>query len=71
VEATSGVASLVVEMESADLGTNLGFLFTIFAVTWAGFFAYIFVISRRQRDLQRTVSTLTALSDKADVRDKQ
>ena len=71
VEATGGVASLVVEMESADLGTNLGFLFTIFAVTWAGFFAYIFVISSRQRDLLRTVSTLPALSDKADVRDKQ
>ena len=71
VEATGGVASLVIEMESADLGTNLGFLFTIFAITWAGFFAYIFVMSRRQRDLERAVSTLTELSNETDVQNKQ
>ena len=61
VRAEGGVALSVVERESADLETNLGFLFAIFAVTWAGFFAYIFVMSRRQRDLQHEIASLRAL----------
>ncbi len=48
----------VVERESGRLETNLGYLFALYTATWAAFFAYIFYLSRRQRDLQREVARL-------------
>ena len=36
---------------------NLGFLFSVFIVTWAGFFGYIFLMSRRQREIRREINT--------------
>jgi CcmD family protein len=44
-----------------DPDPNLGFLFGVFIVTWAGFFGYAFVISRRQRELQREIAALRAI----------
>lgn len=41
--------------------TNLGYLFAIYIVTWAGFFAYMFLVSRRQRDLEREIRQLRQL----------
>lgn len=58
VTSENGVATGVVEKESGKLETNLAFLFAVFAVTWAGFFAYIFYMSRKQRDLQREIARL-------------
>lgn len=58
VTSENGVAISVVERESGKLETSLGFLFAVFAVTWAGFFAYIFFVSRKQRELQREISRL-------------
>lgn len=58
VVSQNGVASSVVERESGKLETNLSYLFAVFAVTWAGFFAYIFYISRKQRELQKEVARL-------------
>lgn len=58
VVSQNGIASSVVERESGKLETNLTFLFAVFAVTWAGFFAYIFFISRKQRELQKEVARL-------------
>ncbi|MBI2965518.1 MAG: CcmD family protein [Chloroflexi bacterium] len=41
--------------------TNLGYLFAIYIITWAGFFAYMFLVSRRQRDLEREIRQLRQL----------
>ena len=67
VRAEGGVALSVVERESADLETNLGFLFVIFAVTWAGFFAYAYFVSRRQRELRRDIDALLQMPDDPDA----
>ena len=61
----NGVALSVVELESGRLETNLGFLFAVFAIMWAGFFAYIFFVSRKQRELQTVVARLRARLDEA------
>ncbi len=60
VTSQNGVALSVVERESGKLETNLSYLFAVFAITWAGFFAYIFFVSRNQRELQRQVARLRA-----------
>jgi len=49
----AGVAS-----EHGGTDSNLGFLFAAFAVTWAGFFGYVFYVALRQRDLRREVRAL-------------
>ena len=44
---------------------NLPYLFAVFFVTWAGFFAYVFYSSRRQRQMEREIETLkSALGDR-------
>ena len=63
VTSQNGVALSVVEHEGGKLETNLGFLFAVFAITWAGFFAYIFFLSRKQRVLQREIALLRASLD--------
>ena len=66
VTSQNGVVLSVVERESGRLETNLAFLFAVFAVTWAGFFAYMFFMSRKQRELQREVARLKATLDQMD-----
>ncbi|MCH7593361.1 MAG: CcmD family protein [Chloroflexi bacterium] len=58
VSIKDGIASAVVNREQGDLEQNLGFLFAIYLVTWAGFFFYIFIVSRRQNDLARDIQAL-------------
>lgn len=58
VTVRDGVTTAVVDREQGDLERNLGFLFAIYLVTWAGFFAYIFIVSRRQNDLAREIKSL-------------
>ncbi len=50
----------VVLQEGASDGpeANLSYLFAAFAIIWALFFAYLFVISRRERELRREVEEL-------------
>ena len=60
VTSENGVALSVVDKEEGRLETNLSYLFAVFAITWAGFFAYIFFISRKQRELQKQVARLQA-----------
>jgi CcmD family protein len=60
VTVTNGVASAVVDRDQGDLERNLGYLFAIYLVTWAGFFAYIFIMSRKQGDLAREINALKA-----------
>ncbi len=51
------------QVDNTNTNTNLGFLFAIYIITWAGFFAYIFVVSRRQRSLEREIDRLQRLLD--------
>ena len=62
VRSEGGVAGSVVVSESGRLETNLGFLFAIYMVTWAAFFAYVFVMSRRQRDLHGQIEQMKELA---------
>ena len=58
-------APLLQEGEDSDPEAFLPFLFAVYIITWAGFFAYAFLMSRRQRDLHREVEALKmALADK-------
>ena len=58
VRVENGEARTIVTRESGRLETNLGYLFAVFAVSWAAFFAYIFLMSGRQRDLERQIAQL-------------
>ncbi len=37
---------------------NLSYLFAAFGITWLGFFAYLYVVSRRERELRREIEEL-------------
>ena len=54
----NGVALSVVEREEGKLETNLGYMFAVFAITWALFFAYILYMGRKQRVLQHEITRL-------------
>jgi len=58
VTVKDGIATVVVDREQGNLELNLGFLFAIYLVTWSGFFAYIFIVSRKQNDLSREINAL-------------
>ncbi len=38
--------------------SELPWLFAVFFVTWATFFAYVFIMSRRQREMQREIDAM-------------
>jgi CcmD family protein len=40
------------------LSQNLGFLFAAFAVTWIGFFGYLFFVRRLLRDTRERLALL-------------
>ena len=42
---------------------ELPWLFAVYAITWAAFFAYVFFMSRRQREMQREIDTLKRAID--------
>ena len=44
-----------------DPDPNLGYLFGVYMVTWAGFFGYAFMMSRRQREMQGEIAALRAI----------
>ena len=47
--------------------SELPWLFAVFFVTWATFFAYVFIMSRRQREMQRELDALKrALAERED-----
>ena len=37
---------------------NLPFLYAVYTITWAAFFGYIFLLSRRQREMRREMEAL-------------
>lgn len=46
------------ETEGKSPEAQLPFLFAVFFLTWAAFFAYTFVMSRRQREMLREIEAL-------------
>ena len=46
------------EADDRESEANLPYLFAVFIVTWAAFFAHVFVMSRRQREMQREIEAL-------------
>ncbi len=41
-----------------DAEANLPYLFAVYIITWAAFFAYVFYLSRRQRDMRSEIEAL-------------
>ncbi len=65
--ATGPTATAPSPQEAADSDPEayLPYLFAVYAVTWAAFFGYIFLISRKQREMQQELTALrAALQDK-------
>ena len=48
---------------SAFNESPLPFLFTVYTITWAAFFAYAFYVNRRQRELRREIEELRKASE--------
>jgi CcmD family protein len=44
--------------ESGDPETNLPYLFAVYSITWIAFFAYLYYMSQRQRNLRSEVEEL-------------
>lgn len=44
--------------EDYDPEANLPYLFAVFMVTWAGLFGFVFVMTRRRREMQSELNTL-------------
>jgi len=66
----SGLASAATNGSVLGPNSNLGFLFAIYLITWAGFFGYSFIVSRRQRSLEREIDALRALLQEQDSSQK-
>ena len=49
---------VVAQEQDSDPEANLPFLFAVYIITWGGFFAYAFAMSRRQREMQRELDAL-------------
>ncbi len=45
---------------------NLGYLFAAFAIAWAGVFAYILFIARKQGQIKRDIDQLKQMLDKGE-----
>lgn len=57
-----GQASQVTaQVDNTNANSNLGYLFAVYIITWAGFFGYIFIVSRRQRSLEHEIDRLEGL----------
>ena len=62
--AADGAGAVVAADESPDLPqqrrgeAELPWLFAVYAITWAAFFGYVFVMSRRQREMRAEIAAL-------------
>jgi CcmD family protein len=65
VSSENGIATSVVEREEGKLETSLGYLFAVFAITWALFFVYVLYVGRKQRVLQHEIARLKGASHPA------
>ena len=44
--------------QDSDPEANLPYLFAVYTVTWVAFFAYLFYLSQKQRDLHSEIEAL-------------
>ena len=51
------------QTNSAFDESPLPFLFAVYTITWAAFFAYAFYVNRRQRELRREIEELRKASE--------
>ena len=49
---------VVPQQQEEESDSELPWLFAVFAITWAAFFGYVFVMSRRQQEMQREIEAL-------------
>ncbi len=54
--------------EGSSPEANLPFLFAVYIITWAAFFAYVFYVSRRQRELRNEIQDLKRALEERDKR---
>lgn len=50
---------------------NLPFLFAVYIITWAAFFAYAFYVSRRRREMQGEIEALKRALEDRERRDAE
>lgn len=50
--------STLAQASESSPDANLPFLFAVYIITWAGFFGYVFYMSRRQREMRREIDAL-------------
>lgn len=62
----NGVAISVVQAESRDVASNLGYLFAVVAIAWAGIAAYVVYLGVRQRTLSSELSRLRSDNENND-----
>ena len=55
---TDNLAAPPQEGNELEGDSELPWLFAVFIVTWAAFFGYTFIMSRRQREMRREIETL-------------
>ena len=46
------------QVQAREPEANLPYLFAVFFVTWMAFFAYVFAVSRRQKEVRREIEYL-------------
>lgn len=62
---STGIILAAAAGQEAPGESNLPFLYAVYTVTWATFFAYVFYVSRRQQELRRQIEELrTALEER-------
>ena len=57
--------------EGSGPEANLPFLFAVYIITWAAFFAYVFYVSRRQRELRNEIEVLKRALEERERRDSE
>ncbi len=57
--------------EDYDPEANLPYLFAVFIVTWAGLFGYVFVMTRRRREMQSELDALRRVVAERDQPEEQ
>jgi CcmD family protein len=62
-----GVATSVVQAESADIDSNLGYLFAVVAIAWITIMAYVVYIGVRQRTMAADLARIGGDNEDDDV----
>ncbi len=64
----AGVDATPLAQASSGPEANLPYLFAVYIITWAAFFAYVFYVSRRQREMQGEIEALKRALEERDGR---